>query len=175
MGVPKLPVARPQPTESPTRGENTGDGPESTGSASTENTGSERRGDADTTFEALVEEKIESRTEELEAELSALERQLDEVEDFAKISLNERKVKQSEANLSEFSASMSGFAEKAFNHINDLEDRMNRQSLLLAAIVEALEDADVDLDLTDVERLGEDSHVLEEAPDEQLQRTIESH
>lgn len=175
MGIPKLPVAGPQSTQSGSERENGGDAARSTGSKPPDETGGEPTASPDTTFEALVEEKIESRTEDLESELAALERQLEDVEDFARISLNERKVKQSETNLSEFSDSMSGFAEKAFNHINDLEDRMNRQSLLLAAILEALDDADVDVDLEEVERLEADSHVLEQSPDERLQHTIQSH
>lgn len=119
--------------------------------------------------EGLIEEIVESQTDELRDELDALERQIETVDDFARISLNERKVKQNEAKLSEFSESLTAFAEKAFNNINALEDRLDRQALLLAAILDSLED---DVDLSTVRRYENDRLIADTAPDERLAAAI---
>lgn len=131
--------------------------------------GSVEEHSASGTVETLIEEMVESRTAELRAELEALERQVESVDDFARISLNERKVKQNEAKLSEFSESLTAFAEKAFNNINALEDRLDRQALLLAAILESLED---DVDLSAVRRYENDRLVTDDSPDERLAAAI---
>jgi len=121
------------------------------------------------TVEVLIEDIVASETAELREELEALRTQLDEVENFARISLNERKVKQNEAKLSEFSASLTAFAEKSFNNINALEDRLDRQALVLAAILESLGD---DIDLSDVQRYEQDRLVADASPDERLRAAL---
>lgn len=158
--APELPQAQPQSADSSEERE-------------TENTESVETTSTDVTIERLIEQRIESRTAELEEELAELERQVEEIEDFAKISLNERKIKQSEVNLSEFSDSLSNFAEKAFNNINAIEERLNVQALLLAAILDSLSEQDIDLDLSEVERQQEDSVVMEQSPEERLESAIE--
>lgn len=125
------------------------------------------------TVEGILEEMIQSRIEELEREIESLEGRLDEVDNFARISLNERKVKQTENNLSEFSDSLTSFAEKAFNDINELEDRLDTQALLLAAILDALSESDVDLDLSEVEAFQQPSVVMTESTEERLRTAIE--
>ncbi|MFC6765500.1 hypothetical protein [Natrinema soli] len=132
-------------------------------------------GDGDTpsetgAVEGLIEELVESQTNELRDELDALERQIETVDDFARISLNERKVKQNEAKLSEFSESLTAFAEKAFNNINALEDRLDRQALLLVAILDSLED---DVDLSTVRRYENDRLIADTAPNERLAAAIQ--
>jgi len=124
-------------------------------------------------FEQLVEEMIQSRIGELEQEIRSLEEQLEEVDNFTRISLNERKVQRTESNLSDFSDSLTGFAEKAFGDINELEDRLDAQSMVLAAILEGLADSDVDLDLTEVERYQKDQVVMSASPEERLQSAVE--
>lgn len=123
-------------------------------------------------FEQLVEEMIQSRIGELEAEVQELERQLEEVDNFARISLNERKIKQAEGNLSEFSDSLTGFAEKAFNDINELEDRMDSQALVLSAVLEAMADEGMDVDLSEVARYQEDQVVVDTTPEERLEAAV---
>ena len=162
MATPELPHQRPQPTAE----------------AETEEDGQAAADVAepappDASVEELIERMIESRTGELESELDELREQVEEVENFARISLNERKLKQSEVNLSEFSDSMSSFAETAFNNINRLEARLNLQSVLLAAIVDSLAEEGLDLDLAEVERQQQDSLVMQQTPEERLEAAIE--
>lgn len=126
------------------------------------------------TLESLIEEMIQSRIEHLETEIEALESELEEVDNFARISLNERKLKQTEANVSEFSDSLMGFAEKAFNDINRLEDRLDTQSLLLAAVLETLDTSDLDIDLEEVRKFQEANIVLTETPEDRLLNAIEA-
>ncbi len=121
------------------------------------------------TVELLIEDIVASETAALREELEALRTQLDEVENFARISLNERKVKQNEAKLTEFSSSLTAFAEKSFNNINALEDRLDRQALVLASILESLGD---DIDLSDVQRYEQDRLVSDVSPDERLRAAL---
>ncbi|MES3517645.1 MAG: helix-hairpin-helix domain-containing protein [Natronomonas sp.] len=120
--------------------------------------------------ETLIEDMVRSETAELRQQLTELEAQIEEVDNFARISLNERKVQQNEAKLSEFSESLTAFAEKAFNNINALEDRLDRQSLVLAAILDALGD---DVDLSEVRRYENDRLVADTTPDERLAHAID--
>lgn len=122
-----------------------------------------------TTFEDIISEMIESETAELREELAALERDIEEVDNFARISLNERKVKQNEAKLSEFSESLTGFAERAFQHLNQLEERIDTQALLLAAILESLDD----VDLTRVQRHRHERLVMDATPEERLLAAVD--
>lgn len=129
--------------------------------------------DRNVTIESLLEDMIRSEVAELEAELETLERQVEEIDNFARISLNERKLKQAETNLSEFSDSLTAFAEKAFNNINELESRLDEQALLLATVLDALEREGIDVDTEAVERQRAESVVATETPDEELSDAIE--
>jgi vacuolar-type H+-ATPase subunit I/STV1 len=132
-------------------------------------------GGAETTFEGLVEELIESHVEELEREIEALEAEIEEVDNFARISLNERKIKQAEGNLSEFSDSLTGFAEKAFEDINRLEERMDEHALLLSSVLDALSESDVDVDLEEVERYQRDQVIVDATPEERLAAAVDQY
>lgn len=121
------------------------------------------------TVEGIVEGMIESRLEELRDDIEALEEDIETVDNFARISLNERKVKQNEAKLSEFSESLTAFAEKAFDHLNELESRLDTQALLLAAILESLDD----VDLSDVRRHRSERLVMDATPEERLAAAID--
>lgn len=120
------------------------------------------------TVDDLIEEMVESSVADLRDDLETLERQIEAVDDFARISLNERKVKQNEARLSEFSESLTAFAETAFNNLNVLEERLDTQALLLAAIVESLDD----VDLAEVQRYQQDQRVMRSTPEERLAGAI---
>ena len=121
------------------------------------------------TVEVLVEEIVESRTAELREQLDDLRAQLEEVENFARISLDERKVKQNETKLTELSASLTDFAEKSFNNINALEDRLDRQALVLAAMLDSMGD---EVDLSEVRKYEQDRLVADASPDERLQEAL---
>lgn len=121
------------------------------------------------TLEGIIEDMIESKAEGLREELDELERQIETVDDFARISLNERKVKQNEVRLSEFSDSLTAFAEKAFENLNELESRLDTQALLLAAILESLDD----VDLSDVRRHRSEQLVMDATPEERLASVID--
>jgi TolA-binding protein len=126
------------------------------------------------TLETLIEEMIQARIGHLEAQIESLERDLEEVDNFARISLNERKVQRTEANLAEFSDSLTGFAEKAFNDINHLEDRLDTQALLLAAVLETLDTSELDVDLEEVRKFQRENVVITETPEDRLLNAIGS-
>ncbi|MFC6837697.1 hypothetical protein [Halomarina ordinaria] len=151
----------PEPTTEESEAESTREGGAATGETEPE-----------VTMESLVEQLVEERIASLEREIADLEDAVEEVDNFARISLNERKIKQSEANLSEFSDSLTGFAEKAFNGINELEDRLDAHALVLAALLDAV---DADVDLSEAERYQEERLVMDTAPDERLAEAIERH
>lgn len=127
----------------------------------------------DGALDSLVEEMIRSEMGEVRDELQSLERQMEQVENFARISLNERKLKQAETNLSGFSDSLTAFAEKAFNNINELESRLDEQALLLAAVLDALEREGIDVDAEEVKRQREENVVATETPEERLSEALE--
>lgn len=126
------------------------------------------------TLETLIEEMIQARIGHLEAQIESLERDLEDVDNFARISLNERKVQRTEANLSEFSDSLTGFAEKAFNDINRLEERLDTQALLLAAVLETLDTSELDVDLEEVRKFQRANVVITETPEDRLLNAIGS-
>lgn len=121
-------------------------------------------------MEQLVEDIVESRTAELREELETLEQQVEEIDRFARVSLNERKVKQNEAKISDVSDSLTAFAEEAFNNINVLEDRLDTHALVLAAIIDSL---DQGIDLSQVQRYQENRMIEDVSPDERLADALE--
>jgi sugar-specific transcriptional regulator TrmB len=126
------------------------------------------------TVDYQIEELIERRTSELEQRIEELDSELEEVENFARISLGERRLKQNEANLSEFSDSLTSFAERTFSKMNALESRLEVQTLLLASLVDALEEADdVEIDVSEVQRYQDDQLVMSASPEKRLQEAIE--
>lgn len=128
----------------------------------------------ETTVDYQIEELIERRTRALSEEIEELESELEELDNFARISLAERRVKGNEANLTEFSNSLTGFAERTFSKLNTIESRLDAQTLLLAAVVEAIADADdIEIDLTEVEKYGEEQLVVSASPEERLKEAIE--
>lgn len=128
----------------------------------------------ESTVDYQIEELIERRTQALAEEIEELESELEDLDNFARISLAERRVKGNEANLAEFSNSLTGFAERTFSKLNTIESRLDAQTLLLAAVVEALADADdVEVDLSEVEKYGEEQLVVSASPEERLKEAID--
>lgn len=141
---------------------------------STEDGVTAESGDGDeSTVDYQIEELIERRTRALEAEIEELEAELEELDNFARISLAERRVKGNEANITEFSNSLTGFAERTFSKINAIESRLDAQTLLLAAVVEALSESDVEIDLSEVASYGEDQLVMSASPEQRLEEAID--
>lgn len=129
----------------------------------------------ESTVDYQIEELINQRTRDLEKEIERLEDELEELDNFARISLGERRIKGNEANLTEFSNSLTGFAERTFTKLNAIESRLDAQTLLLAAVVEGLSEADdIELDLTEVEAYNEEQLVVSASPEKRLQDAIEN-
>ncbi len=131
-------------------------------------------GDGDeSTVDYQIEELIERRTRALEAEIEELESELEELDNFARISLAERRVKGNETNITEFSNSLTDFAERTFSKLNAIESRLDAQTLLLAAVVEALSESDVEIDLGEVASYGEEQLVMSASPEQRLEGAID--
>ena len=131
--------------------------------------------EGESTVDYQIEELINRRTRDLEKEIERLEDELEELDNFARISLGERRIKGNEANLTEFSNSLTGFAERTFTKLNAIESRLDAQTLLLAAVVEGLSEADdIELDLTEVEAYNEEQLVVSASPEKRLQDAIEN-
>jgi len=122
---------------------------------------------SDGAIERQIESLIDERVAEIERDMEALEAELEELNNFARISLGERYSQRIEQNVSELSDSLTGFAERNFQKVNSVEGRVDEMSLVLAAVVEALDDADVDVDFSEVRRM-QDAGVVEETPAERL-------
>lgn len=130
--------------------------------------------EGESTVDYQIEELIARRTGELEDRVEELEDELTEVENFARISLGERRLKQNEANLSEFSESLTAFAERTFTKMNALENRLEVQTLLLTSLIDAISESDdVEIDVSEVKRYQNDQLVMSASADQRLQETIE--
>lgn len=130
--------------------------------------------EGESTVDYQIEELIARRTGELEDRVEELEDELTEVENFARISLGERRLKQNEANLSEFSESLTAFAERTFTKMNALENRLEVQTLLLTSLIDAVSESDdVEIDVSEVKRYQNDQLVMSASADQRLQEAIE--
>lgn len=128
----------------------------------------------ESTVDYQIEELIARRTGELEDRVEELEDELTEVENFARISLGERRLKQNEANISEFSESLTAFAERTFTKMNALENRLEVQTLLLTSLIDAVSESDdVEIDVSEVKRYQNDQLVMSASADQRLQEAIE--
>ncbi|MFC4246780.1 hypothetical protein ACFOZ7_07175 [Natribaculum luteum] len=124
------------------------------------------------TVERRIEDLIDERVEAVETQIDDLERQLSELDDFTRISLSERRIQQNEENLAAFSDSLTDFAERTMAQTNHLEEQLEVQRMLIAALLEALDDQDVDVDLSAVQQYREE-RVVTDTGDEQLDEAIE--
>lgn len=130
--------------------------------------------EGESTVDYQIEELIARRTGELEDRVEELEDELTEVENFARISLGERRLKQNEANISEFSESLTAFAERTFTKMNALENRLEVQTLLLTSLIDAISESDdVEIDVSEVKRYQNDQLVMSASADQRLQEAIE--
>lgn len=121
-----------------------------------------------------VRELIEKRAAELENRIQELESELDALDNFARITLKERRIAENNANLAKVSDTLSGFAENTTDKLNTLKSNQERNTLLLAAVVEALDDADeVDVDLSEVRDHREGRPVTGISPDDRLDDALD--
>lgn len=128
--------------------------------------GTEAEAGSDGPIERQIEALIDERVAEIEREVESLEAELEELDNFARISLGERYSQRIEQNVSELSDSLTGFAERNFQKLNSVEGRVDEMSLVLAAVVEALDEEDVDVDFSEVRRMREG--VVDQSPAERL-------
>ncbi|MDZ5809976.1 hypothetical protein U4E84_01230 [Halorubrum sp. AD140] len=119
-------------------------------------------------IEGQIEALVDERVAEIERELAELETELEELDNFARISLGERYSQRIEQNVSELSDSLTGFAERNFQQLNSVEQRVDEMSLLLTAVIEALDEEDVDVDFSEVRRM-QDAGVVDRSPAERLE------
>lgn len=124
------------------------------------------------TIEHQIDQQIDERLEPVDRRLEELEETVTELDNYARISLSERRIKQNEENLEAFSDSLTAFAERTMSKANGLEERLQVQTMLLAALLEALEDAEVDVDLSAVEQYTEE-RIVTDSSREQLDAAIE--
>ena len=122
----------------------------------------------------------ENRVEELEGELgdihgeiAALEDDLEELDNFAKVTLRDRRISEHSDLIDALSDSFSGFAENTSEKLGALENRVEVNTMVLAVIVEALAETDADLDFSDVEGYQEDHLVTTASADDRLAAAIE--
>ncbi|AGB37557.1 hypothetical protein [Natronococcus occultus] len=140
--------------------------------ASESNPGTEA--EAGGTIDQQVERVVDDRLETLEDDLEQLSDDIDELENFATISLGERRLDQAEANLSEFSQSLTELSERALEQVNNLESRLEFQTVVLATALDALADADVDIDTEPIRAYQQEQIVTEQSPSQRLEDAIEN-
>lgn len=171
--LPNTPDPEPEETEEPTVVAELETDDESAADGEPERDG-EAAGDAgvetgsDGSIERQIEALIDERVAEIERDVEALETELEELDNFARISLGERYSQRIEQNVSELSDSLTGFAERNFQKVNSVEGRVDEMSLVLAAVIEALDGEDVDVDFSEVRRMQE-AGVVERSPAERLE------
>lgn len=122
----------------------------------------------------------EDRVDELEGELGSIERDIDELEEnleeldnFAKVTLRDRRISEQSDLIDALSDSFSGFAESTSEKLGKLENRVEVNTMVLAVVVEALEEMDTDLDFSDVEGYQEDHLVTTGSAEDRLADAIE--
>lgn len=131
-------------------------------------------GESATTIDQHVERVVDDRLETVESELEGLSDDIDELENFATISLGERRLDQAEANLSEFSQSLTDLSEQTLEQVNELESRLEFQTVVLATALDALADADVEVDPEPIRAYQQEQIVTERSPSKRLADAIEN-
>lgn len=171
--LPNTPDPEPEETEEPTVVAELGPDDESAaGDEPERNGGAAGDADAETGSDGAIERQIETlideRVAEIERDLEALEAELEELDNFARISLGERYSQRIEQNVSALSDSLTGFAERNFQQLNSVDGRVDEMSLVLAAVIEALDEEDIDVDFSEVRRMQE-AGVVDRSPAERLE------
>lgn len=128
----------------------------------------------ETAVDDRIRELVDNRAAMIEDRIDELESELTELENFATVTLRDRRIAENTTNIDKISNSFSGFAESTSDKLNSLENRLEINTLLLAAIAEALEDTeDVEIDLSTVREYQEDRLVTDTSADEQLEEALD--
>ncbi|ELY57204.1 hypothetical protein [Natronococcus jeotgali] len=127
-----------------------------------------------TPIDQHIERVVDDRLETVESELAQMSEDVDELENFATISLGERRLDQAEANLSEFSQSLTDLSEQTLEQVNELEARLEFQTVVLATALDALADADVEVDPEPIRAYQQEQIVTDRSPSKRLEDAIES-
>ncbi|WP_306061427.1 hypothetical protein [Natronococcus wangiae] len=134
---------------------------------------SESDDSSESPLERHVEQIIDDHLDEIRTELDRLSSDVEDVEQFATISLGERRLTQAEANLAEFSASLTEFSEQTLERVNELESRLERQTIVLATVLEALAKSDVEVDVSDIKRYQQEQLVTDRSASDKLATAID--
>lgn len=127
----------------------------------------------ETAIDDQVRTLIDDRATEIEQRIGELEAELEQLDNFARITLKERRIAENNGNIAKVSDTLSGFAENTTDKLNALRSKQEENRLLLAAIVEALEDAEgVDVDLSDV-RSRREGQLTSVAADDRLDEALD--
>jgi archaellum component FlaC len=126
-----------------------------------------------TTIDGQVRALIDQRADEIEARLDEVEDDLSELDNYTKITLRDRRIAEIEGNLTKVSDAFSGFAENTTDRLSALDNRLEVTTLLLVALVDALDEADVDIDLSDVQSQQAERLVTDASADERLAEALD--
>ncbi|HET7324838.1 MAG TPA: hypothetical protein VFJ06_10940 [Halococcus sp.] len=130
--------------------------------------------DTENPVDNRIRELVDNRATVVESRIEELEAELEELENFAEITLRDRRIAENTDNITKLSDSFSGFAESTTDKLNALENRIEVNSVALAAVIEALaESDDVDVDLSDVEGYQADRLVTNVSANDRLAEAIE--
>lgn len=133
-----------------------------------------RLDESETAVDERIRELVDTRAAEVEDRIEKLEGELEQLENFAEITLRDRRIAENSDNIGKVSDALSGFAESTTDKLNALENRVEVNMLVLAEVVEALEETgDVDLDLSGVEDYQGDRLVTEASANDRLAEAIE--
>lgn len=126
-----------------------------------------------TTIDGQIRALIDQRADEIEARLDEVEDDLSELDNYTKITLRDRRIAEIEGNLTKVSDAFSGFAENTTDRLSALDNRLEVTTLLLVALVDALDEADVDIDLSDVQSQQAERLVTDASADERLAEALD--
>lgn len=128
-------------------------------------------------FETPIDDRIralvENRAATLERRIADLETELEELDNFAKITLRDRRIAENTGNIGKVSDTLSGFAESTTEKLNTIQRTQETNTLLLAAIVEALDEEGVDVDLSAVRNHREGRPVTDVSADDRLGNALD--
>ena len=129
---------------------------------------------SETPVDDQIRELVESRARTVESRIDELENELEQLRNFAEITLRDRRIAENSDNIGKISDSFSGFADSTTNKLNYLENCLEINTLVLAAVIEALKEAeDVDLDLSEIGGYQEDRLVTNVSANDRLAEVIE--
>lgn len=131
--------------------------------------------EGETPVDDRIRKLVDTRATEVENRIAELENELEQLRNFAEITLRDRRIAENSDNIAKISDSFSGFAESTSDKLNALENRLEVNTLVLAELVEALDETDdIDLDLSHVEGYGADRLVTNVSANDRLAEAIEN-